>query len=60
MTKSSAPFGTWLSPITSELIVSETIAIDSIALDGDDIYWIEARPIEGGRTIILQCQNPRP
>jgi len=54
MTRHTAPFGTWVSPITSDLIVSETIAIGSIALDGDDIYWIEARPIEGGRTVIVR------
>ncbi len=54
MTKQAAPFGTWVSPITSDLIVSETIAIGSIALDGDDIYWIEARPIEGGRNVIVR------
>ncbi|MCZ6731978.1 MAG: S9 family peptidase [Gammaproteobacteria bacterium] len=54
MTRHTAPFGTWVSPITSDLIVSETIAIGSIALDGDDIYWVEARPIEGGRNVIVR------
>jgi dipeptidyl aminopeptidase/acylaminoacyl peptidase len=43
-----------VSPITSDSIVSETIAIGSIALDGDDIYWTEARPTEAGRNVVVR------
>jgi len=43
-----APYGSWKSPITSDLIVSETMGLEQIALDGSDIYWIESRPAEGG------------
>ena len=44
-----AAYGTWKSPISSELIVAGTIGIGEIRLDGDDIYWCEGRPTEGGR-----------
>jgi dipeptidyl aminopeptidase/acylaminoacyl peptidase len=44
----TAPYGTWKSPITSDLIVQGSIALGQIALDGDDIYWNEMRPTEGG------------
>lgn len=50
-----APYGVWKSPITSELIVSGTIGLGQIVLDGDDIYWAEGRPSEGGRNAIVHC-----
>jgi len=49
-----APYGSWRSPITSELIVSETIGLEEPALDGEDVYWIELRPAEGGRSVIVR------
>ncbi|HLI88038.1 MAG TPA: prolyl oligopeptidase family serine peptidase [Ktedonobacteraceae bacterium] len=49
-----APYGSWKSPITTDLIVSESITLGQIALDGADIYWIEGRPSEGGRQVIVR------
>ena len=49
-----APYGSWKSPVTSDLIVSETTALGQIALDGDDVYWVEMRPTEGGRNVIVR------
>src|SRR5215210_3203818 len=49
-----APYGSWRSPITSELIVSGSISLGSCAIDGDDIYWIEGRPTEGGRNVLVR------
>lgn len=50
----SAPYGSWKSPISSELIVSETIMLGSPALDGEDVYWLEGRPQEGGRQVLVR------
>ncbi len=52
--KTVAPYGSWKSPITSDLIVSETIGIGQVVLDGDDTYWTEMRPKEGGRYVIVR------
>jgi len=49
-----APYGSWKSPITSDLIVAGTIGLGDIALDGADIYWIESRPSEGGRSVVMR------
>lgn len=49
-----APYGCWKSPITSDLIVSETIGLGPVVLDGKDIYWVEMRPGEGGRNVIVR------
>ena len=48
------PYGSWKSPITSSLIVSESVSLNQPAIDGDDIYWIEMRPSEGGRNVIVR------
>ena len=48
------PHGSWKSPITSELIVSESVGLAQPTIDGDDIYWIEIRPSEGGRSAIVR------
>ncbi|MEO0985857.1 MAG: S9 family peptidase [Cyanobacteria bacterium J06639_14] len=51
----TAPYGAWQSPITSEVIVSNSIRLGSIQLDGSDIYWSELRPTEKGRSLIVRC-----
>lgn len=47
-------YGSWKSPITSDLIVSGTIGLGQIAIDGEDIYWVEVRPQEKGRYVIVK------
>src|SRR5687768_6241209 len=50
----AAPYGSWRSPITAALIVAETIDLDHVSLDGDDIYWTESRPTEGSRSVLVR------
>jgi dipeptidyl aminopeptidase/acylaminoacyl peptidase len=49
-----APYGSWSSPITSDLIVASSIGLGEILLDGAEVYWLESRPQEGGRTVIVR------
>ncbi len=49
-----APYGTWKSPITSDLIVAGTIGLGQIRLEGETVYWTESRPTEGGRNVVVQ------
>ncbi|GHO85468.1 alpha/beta hydrolase family protein [Dictyobacter formicarum] len=49
-----APYGSWKSPVTTDLIVGETIRFGLTDLDGDDIYWIEGRPSENGRNVVVR------
>ena len=50
----TAPYGSWQSPITTDLIVSGAIGLGQIALDDEDIYWAELRPSEGGRMVVVK------
>ncbi|MEO0376255.1 MAG: S9 family peptidase, partial [Cyanobacteria bacterium P01_A01_bin.17] len=49
-----APYGSWKSPITSELIVAGSIGLGDLAIDGDNLYWTELRPTEKGRSVLVQ------
>ena len=49
-----APYGSWKSPITSDLIVSESIGLGQIVVEGADVHWIEMRPGEAGRNVIVR------
>jgi dipeptidyl aminopeptidase/acylaminoacyl peptidase len=58
----TAPFGFWRSPITSDLIVAQSIGLSEVQLDrdangGDTIWWLESRPQEGGRSVLVR-QGP--
>jgi dienelactone hydrolase len=53
-TQHLTPYGSWKSPITSDLIVAGTIGLGEIRLDGDDVYWSELRPTERGRSVIVK------
>lgn len=50
----TAPYGAWKSPITSDLIVAGSIGVGSVMLEGDDIYWLEMRPAEKGRYVVVR------
>ena len=50
----TTPFGSWRSPVTADAIVAGVIGLSQIQLDGDDIYWVEQRPAEGGRHVIVR------
>jgi len=50
------PYGSWKSPITADQIASGTIGLSEVQLDGQDICWLEMRPIEGGRCVVVQHQ----
>src|SRR5215472_10107134 len=51
----TAPYGSWASPITSDLIVASSIGLGGVSIDGSDVYWIESRPQEQGRSVIVRC-----
>lgn len=48
-----APYGTWVSPINTRMLVADSVRLGGVALDGDDAYWLEGRPGEGGRNVLV-------
>ncbi|MGH8627000.1 MAG: prolyl oligopeptidase family serine peptidase [Gammaproteobacteria bacterium] len=49
-----APFGSWRSPVTSKLIVAKTVKLLEPRIEGNGVYWLEIRPEEKGRYVIVQ------
>src|SRR5688500_9628570 len=49
-----ARYGSWTSPISAQLVASAGRRLGSVALDGDDIYWLEVRPEEKGRGVVVR------
>jgi dipeptidyl aminopeptidase/acylaminoacyl peptidase len=49
-----APYGSWESPIKAEAIASATLKLGWTRYDGADLYWLEGRPAEGGRIVLVK------
>jgi dipeptidyl aminopeptidase/acylaminoacyl peptidase len=52
-----APYGSWRSPISSEVIVRGVVGLAEVVIDGRDVYWLESHPGEGGRNVVVR-QTP--
>ena len=48
------PYGSWPTPITSELVVRAARVPGGVRVDGDDLWWSEMRPEEGGCIALLR------
>jgi len=48
------PYGSWQSPISSQMIVSDAVSLDEIRLSDNACYHIERRPQEQGRCVIVK------
>jgi dipeptidyl aminopeptidase/acylaminoacyl peptidase len=48
----TAPYGSWASPISIDDLTAGAKLISAPRIDGDQIYWLETRPDQGGRTSI--------
>ncbi|AQL01130.1 acylaminoacyl-peptidase1 [Zea mays] len=53
-----APFGSWRSPITADVVSGADRRLGGIALAGDGrLLWIEGRPEEKGRMVIVKEED---
>ena len=48
------PYGSWRSPLTTERAVSDSLRLSETRVDGARLYWIEGRPAEGGRCVLMR------
>lgn len=47
------PYGSWPSPITAVHVAAGTTPVGGGAFVGEDLWWLEGRPAEGGRLTVL-------
>ena len=49
------PYGSWRSPISAEMCARAGVHLFEPRLDGEVVYWLEARPEEGGRHVLMRA-----
>ncbi len=52
--KKILPYGTWPSPVSSSSITANSVTLDEIKCHASGTYWIERRPSEKGRCVIVK------
>ena len=60
MARQIARYGTWESPVTPERLVEEVVRLGQVVVDGDSLYWVESRPAEGGRDVVVRSRPGEP
>jgi dipeptidyl aminopeptidase/acylaminoacyl peptidase len=50
----TAPYGSWASPISPSMLTQAGVVLTDVSADGDDLYWVESRPSEAGRSAIVR------
>ncbi|MFN2189125.1 MAG: prolyl oligopeptidase family serine peptidase, partial [Candidatus Promineifilaceae bacterium] len=50
----TAPYGSWKSPITADLIARHSRRLGSVWLTADSVYWTESRPEEKGQNVLVR------
>ncbi|HYN18895.1 MAG TPA: S9 family peptidase, partial [Actinomycetes bacterium] len=56
----TAPYGAWASPISAELVAAGGVSLDEVRVGTDAVYWVEGRPLEGGRQVICSAEPGGP
>ena len=51
------PYGTWPSPVTADALVQGSVRLGGVAMVDGAVYWLEGRPLEGGRNVLVRRQE---
>jgi dipeptidyl aminopeptidase/acylaminoacyl peptidase len=51
------PYGTWPSPISAAMVAKASRALDAPTADETGLYWLESRPEEQGRSVIVRLSR---
>ena len=51
----ATPYGSWPSPISAADVAKGHVLISYPIVIGDDVWWQEGRPDEGGRVTVVHC-----
>lgn len=50
----TAPYGSWHSPITANSFAQRSVRLSQLRVDGPDVYWVEGNPLREGRNVLLR------
>jgi dipeptidyl aminopeptidase/acylaminoacyl peptidase len=51
----TAEYGRWGSPLAPNDVARAKISLSELCSDGDAIYWLESRPAESGRVVMVRA-----
>ncbi|MHA7836624.1 MAG: dipeptidyl-peptidase 5 [bacterium] len=54
--KEIRPFGSWRSPLGSADLVRGALRLSATHLEDHALYWLEGRPSEGGRQVVMLAE----
>ncbi|KAL4649753.1 hypothetical protein ACB092_01G037100 [Castanea dentata] len=55
VSKTAAPYGSWKSPITSDVVSGSSKRLGGTAVDSlGRLIWLESRPTESGRSVLVR------
>ena len=60
MARRQAPFGSWASPQSAQQAVAAGVGIGETAFDGEDALWLEQRPSDEGRSVVVRRRADGP
>ena len=52
--RTTSPYGSWASPISARLLAEAGVALGGLQAEGGSIFWLELRPAEEGRYVLVQ------
>jgi dipeptidyl aminopeptidase/acylaminoacyl peptidase len=55
--QSSAPYGSWSSPLRADRIAAGAKRFAAPRLGDDSLFWLESRPEEGGRVALVRAES---
>src|SRR3989337_901456 len=55
-----APYGSWASPISAHDLAASGHPVSGGAWVGDEVWWLESRPSEGGRQAVRTTKDGEP
>ncbi|WP_405115052.1 prolyl oligopeptidase family serine peptidase [Micromonospora sp. NBC_01405] len=50
----TAPYGSWKSPVSEDLLAEDRVVPSCPLVVGPAVLWVELRPAEGGRYVLVQ------
>ena len=56
----TAGYGRWPSPLASADVARAKVSLSELCSDGDTLYWLESRPAEGGRVVLVRAGDDGP
>ncbi len=51
------PYGSWVSPLSAQRIAEAGVGLSFVRADGEDLYWLEGRPRERGRSVLMRYRK---